>query len=1270
MKKSFHANGLLVLLFFTLIVIITCCKTGTKKPIYLDTRYSFGERAADLVSRFTIEEKQSLLGNTMAAVPRLGVNTYYVWGEALHGVVPLFNPYAGAATSFPGSMALGSSWDPELMEQEAAIIADEARAFNNPVIANLTYWSPVVEPVRDPRWGRTGESYGEDPFLISQIGGGFIRGLMGDDPVYMKAVPTGKHYFANNSEFNRHTGSSDMDERDMREFYLSQYRTLIERDKLPSIMTCYNAVNGVPMSASKFFVDTIARRTYGLDGYITGDCGAIQDIVTGHFFAKTPAEATAMGLKSGVDTDCGSVYQTSAIDALNRGLITEDDIDRALVNLFTIRMRIGEFDPPKMVPYSAIDSTVVNSAEHIEYAVEVATKTPVLLKNNSAKNSSRKILPIDPSSLKKIALIGPQVDKVELGPYSGIPADKNRISPLTGIRSLLASKGSAAEVVFATGANTVSSSNLFNVYSFTIVKKDGSSVPVDATDVTDSSNGITFGSGLLPQKSVKSITDGSWTSYGNINISNAESININISIPGDGGSVEVRTGSPAGKLIATFDAAGSQGMYSAFMPKMLNAKADISGLQGSQTLYLVYRAPEKPPVDEETIAIAKSADVVVLFVGTDDRTANEEADRLTLGLPGNQYELIDAVSKVNPNTIVVMQTLGMVEVDRIRDNPDIAGIIWSGFNGQAQGTAIAKILFGDVNPGGKLNTTWYTTVDDLPPITDYNLRGRNGMNGRTYWYFDKDVTYEFGYGLSYTTFEYSNFTISSSSITPTDKITVSVDVKNTGNVDGDEVVQVYMRTPESPASLERPIKRLKGFRRVTIPAGSVVTVPVEIDCSDLWFWDEENSRITFDQGKYLFEIGSSSKDIRGTVESTMNGKYKPSLKTVVAECGKVVLKQGNKVQTTLSAAMSDDSFYDLKGTGIAFFSNNPAVASVDDNGLVTANAPGVATITAEVTIDGVTKSDEYPLKVMADLTLSSIAMGGSEIENFSPEMHAYSYLTEDGSAKPPMISAQPTVAGTKLSITQAKAIPGTALIILSDDATGQTGTYAINFGTPTYRDNFMADTIGFQWSWVRENPANWSLTDYPRYLSITANKGDIKGSENNAENILLQSANTDWFAESRIEFSKRPAKADQQGGLIAYQDDDNYVKLVYVYSVKGFMGGDEYIELLVENQGAQYSAGNLPVRGLIPKDLSIVLRLEKTGSIYSAWYAENPGADYHLIGSTDLVLSDVKAGIIACDGGAPGRGDLVAQMMGISSAGETEPFKVMFDYFVIASAGN
>ncbi len=1252
-----------------------------RKPIYLNTAYSFEERAADLVSRLTLEEKQSLLGNNMAAVPRLGINSYNVWGEALHGVVGMFNSSAGAATSFPSSASLGSAWDPDLMERETSVIAEEGRGFNHDVISTLTYWSPVLEPVRDPRWGRTGESFGEDPFLVSRIGGAFVRGMMGYDPVYYKSVPCGKHYFANNSEFDRHVGTSDMDGRDMREFYLSPYRTIIEKDKLPSIMTAYNRVNGVPMSASILYVDTIARRVFGLKGYVTGDCSAIEDIETGHFYAKSGAEATAMGLKSGVDTDCGSYYQRYALEALEKGLITEADMDIALVNMFTIRMKLGEFDPKSKVPYSKIQPTVVNSPGHIDLAVEVATKTPVLLKNNVVNKINRKALPIKTEGLKKIAIIGPQADRVELGPYSGRPDQKNMISLVAGVKNYFAENGIDAEVIYSPGASTSSRSNLFFVLDFEVVKTDGSASKYDASKYVSASEGVSVGSGMSSENSVRNIQDGNWTSYSGVDITNIDKMNLRLNVPADGGTIEARVGSPTGNLLASFEALRQGGRAAGAYggARTVEGKVYKLGLAGPQTIYLVYRAAALTAIDKEVTDLASSADVAIVFTGTDDQTAGEEADRLTLVLPGNQYDLIDAVAKVNPNTVVIMQTLGMVEVDQFKDNPNIPGIIWTGFNGQAQGTAMARILFGDVNPGGKLNATWYKSMNDLPVITDYNLRGGSNRNGRTYWYFDKPVSYEFGYGLSYTTFEYSNFTISQNAITPNDKITVGVDVKNTGSVDGDEVVQVYVKTPDSPASLQRPIKRLKGFQRVTIAAGQTKRVSIEVDCSDLWFWDMDNDRITFDQGRYIFEIGASSKDIKGQVEARMSGKYNAVLKTVVAEGGKVVLGAGNSVQTSVTASMSDDSFYNIRNAKVSYMSNNPSVAIVDEKGLVTAKTAGTVTITAYVTVDGKTVSDSYSMKVMPDLKAATINVNGKKITGFNPDRKSYSYLIAAAPSKAPQVSATAAGKDIDVEISQAAGVPGSAVITLADNSTVEQNRYYVNFGVRSVTDQFSSTALGKQWSWVRENPANWSLTKKAGALVITSAAGDIQAASNNAENILLQSANTDWTITSRLIFSRRPSGFGQNGGLVAYQDDDNYVKLVYSSGGGGRMGfggggpGGQSagsLLLVIEENGNQKNAATLRLNDIIKDDNTLFLRFEKKGSLFKASCSPD-GKKFVAVGEGEALLKDVKAGMIVCNGvPMSSRFGNMPAMPGTQQPREPEaPFEVMVDYFHILNSG-
>lgn len=1261
-------------------------QVGVQLPVYMNTNYSFEERATDLVSRLTLEEKQALLGNNMAAVPRLGIKNYNVWSEALHGVLSGANASVGlqGPTSFPGSVATGSSWDPNLLQLEASVIADEARAIFQTGTKGLTFWSPVVEPIRDPRWGRTGESYGEDPFLAATMSSGFVRGLMGNDPKYMKAVPTAKHYFANNSEWDRHVGSSNMDSRDMREFYLYPYKELIEKDNLPSIMSSYNAVNHVPTSASVLYLDSIARRTYGMKGYVTGDCAAIEDIYTGHYYKNTAEEATAAGLKAGVDSDCGSVYQRSAIRALEQGLITMADIDRALVNMFTIRFRTGEFDPSSQVPYANYPASVVNSERSQQIAMEIALRTPVLLKNEIPAKARSKALPIDLSGIKSIALVGPQADKVELGPYSGRPEQTSRTSPYKGISDYIAEKGLDIDVRLATGGDTKSKSNLLYVAYFEIEKPDGSKVRHDATQFTSASQGITVGSGMGSEEQVRSINDGSWTAYDNIDLINVEKMTIGLNIPTEGGIVEAHVGSPEGNLIGSIEATKASGkrvggVYGASSP--FEMKVNKLGLTDLQTLYLVYKAPEDDEIDPEILKVARESDVALVFVGTDENTATEEADRLTLDLPGNQLKLIQAVAEQNKNTIVIMQTLGCVEVEEFKNLENVPAILWTGYNGQAQGAALPKVIFGDVTPGGKLNATWYKSVNDLPPITDYTLRATDGKPGRTLWYFTKPVSYEFGYGLSYTTFEYSNFRISKSQITPRDVITVQVDVKNTGSYDGDEVVQIYMTTPESPASLERPIKRLKGFQRVTIPIGQTRTVSIDIDCSDLWFWDMESDRITYDSGKYVFEIGASSQDIRGTVSAVMNGSFQPVLKTVVSDARVSVMQVGEKAQSFTTAALDDDSFLDLSKATVTYTSSNPQVASVTASGELTALASGIATVTVNVIYNGKTVSDTYSVRVTGELGLSQLKAGGKSL--LKKGVSQYSVVTK-ASAKAPVVSAMASKPSLRVDITQAKAVPGTAVVRVSDTVTGDSEEYLINFGVKGVSDEF-AKGLGKQWNVVRENADNIKVQN--GQLVITTAAGDIAQTSNNAQNLVLQSANTDWTIETKLTTSAVPGNPAQNAGLVAYQDDDNFVKLVYASAgMARPMGGAAQqgaqaapaapqagnVQFVVESAGSPKQIANIRIADMDVQDNTVYLRLVKDGSKYIAYISVN-AKDYVEVGQADVKLCDIQAGVMAVDGVqmAAGRrgGNAGGARPGAAPAAQptVTPLQAMFEWFRITS---
>jgi beta-glucosidase len=1264
----------IILLIFCSIAIMAFYGDGknAKKPIYLNTAYSFKERATDLVSRMTLEEKQSQLGNTMPPIPRLGVNKYDIWGEALHGIMGRNNNSGKTATSFPNSVAAGSTWDPELIKRETSVIADEARGFNHDLMFTLTYWSPVVEPTRDPRWGRTAETFGEDPFLVSQISRGFIRGLMGDDPTYLKAVPCGKHYFANNTEFNRHNGSADMDNRDMREYYLLPYRSLIEKDNLPAIMTAYSAVNGIPVSASKFLVDTIARRTYGLNGYVTGDCGAISDIRAGHHYAQSNEEATALGLKSGVDTDCGNVYKTSAIGALNKGLITEADIDRALINIFTIRMRLGEFDPKGMVPYAGIKPEIINDPSHNDLAIEIATKTPVLLKNEIISKTGKKALPLVVTDIKKIVVLGPQADRVELGDYSGEVEPELKVSPLAGIKDYIKNNGLNVEVVHISGGNTERKTDFFTLNSFTTIANNGTSKEYDATKFNASASGI-ITSARFGTTSLRGIKNGDWTAYDNIDLTNLDSIKFSMSVAA-GGIIEARVGSATGNIIAAQKIEANQeqggGGFRGFRGRstVIRSKINTLGINGPQTIVFVYREPEIPAVDKETLDLAASADVALIFVGTDQTTGREESDRFSLELPGNQTELIKSVAAVNKNTIVVIQAMGMVEVEDFKDNPGIPGMIWTGYNGQAQGTAMAKILFGEVNPGGKLSISWYKSVRDLPDFNDYTLRGGNGKTGRTYWYFDKDVSYEFGYGLSYTTFDYNNFEISKTSITPNDKVTATFDIRNTGEADGDEIAQVYIRTPDSPASLQRPLKRLKGFKRITIPAGQTKTVSIDIDCSDLWFWDPENERITFDKGRYIFEVGASSKDIRGQVEANMSGEYYADLKTVVIDCNKIVFRPGNTGQTSITASLSDDSFLNTEKAKIVYKSTDSAVASVNENGKVTAIEPGIASIFTYITYNGITLSNNCPVKVMPDLTPAEIKVNGKKITGFDKDVKAYSYLLKDKS-RIPVVDATALDKDIEAEIIQAQGVPGTAVVNFIDNNTLEKNTYYINFGITSTSDEFNSESPGIQWEWVRESRANHSLSAKSGSLTITSETGDVSEGSNNAKNIMLQSANSDWTIETKLICSRVPSQPEN-AGIIAYENDDNFVKLMFRAVIKTTRQRDPQpgtVDFLIEENGIAKSVASFNVRNEVTDNNALILKLEKKGDKYTAYYSAD-GEPFKMLGTDKAMLMDIRAGLIACDG-------VITQSMTSTYYFDSDttkpdtPFNVSFDYFHIINHG-
>ncbi|HPS63759.1 MAG TPA: glycoside hydrolase family 3 C-terminal domain-containing protein, partial [Bacteroidales bacterium] len=604
------------------------------------------ERINDLISRLKPEEKAAQLSNPSDTIQRLGVMGYQYWNEALHGVV------APAMSSFPQAIALSATWDTALVRRVASAISDEARARNIRDGAGLTYWSPVINMLRDPRWGRSEETYGEDPLLTAGIASSFIRGMQGSDPKYLKTVATVKHFACNNIESGRHRISSDVDQRSLREYYLPAFKTCIREAGVASLMCAYNAVNGVPSPVNRTLLTHILREEWGFNGFVVSDCDAVSDVCFGHEYVLGLPAATALSVKSGTDLNCGLTYARFADSAMNLGILRQDEIDTALARVFRARFLLGEFDPPQMVPYASIPVSEIDCQEHRELALEAARKAIVLLKNE------QEILPLNPDSLTKIAVLGPNENRVQLGGYSGFSTVQS--TPLQGI-----------------------------------------------------------------------------------------------------------------------------------LDKFHGPGRDVRATMGCEIL-----GPADSAEFNHALELARWADVVVLVCGTNPQVALEDLDRSELGLPGAQDSLAHAVFLANPKTIAVMVAGFPLAINRI--NEEFPAVLTAFYDGQAQGAAIADVLFGDCNPGGKLTSTWYRSVADLPPMDHYDIK-----ENRTYQYFEGDPLYPFGYGLSYTTFAYSGLSCSKTRLGAGDSLTVRVAVANTGSVAGDEVVQCYVRHMDPPVT--RPL---------------------------------------------------------------------------------------------------------------------------------------------------------------------------------------------------------------------------------------------------------------------------------------------------------------------------------------------------------------------------------------------------------------------------------------------------------------------------------
>ena len=844
----------------------------TTKPAYKDTSLPIEKRVDDLVSRMTLAEKVAQMMNAAPAIKRLDIPEYEWWNEGLHGVAR-----AGYATVFPQAIGLAATWDTDLMFQVADVISTEARAKHHEFFRHdqharyqgLTYWSPNINIFRDPRWGRGQETYGEDPYLTSRLGVAFVKGLQGDDPRYLKLVATPKHYAVHSGpEPERHAFDAKATERDLRETYLPAFRATVVEGKAESVMCAYNRTNGEPCCADKTLMTDILRKEWGFNGYVVSDCGAISDIWKGHRFAGSEAEASAVAVKAGTDLACGREY-SALTDAVKNGLISEAEIDVALKRLMTARFRLGMFDPPEMVAYARIPFSENDTPAHRALSLKAAHESIVLLKNEG------NTLPLK-KNIKTIGVVGPNADAPEvlLGNYNGRPSKS--VTPLAGIKNAVAAD---TKVLYALGA-TLSGDSVVPVPA-SFLTEGGQGTPVGfkgeyfnnkelqgepATVRTDQQINFDWGRYKPTPQVGQDNFSVRWTGK----LTPSESGAYRLGITADDGArlyldgqllIDVWAANPTKTVTREVTLEGGRA-YDVRMEYFQYNREAIAKLVWSYPHFVERQI-------DEAVSVARQSDAVVVVLGIsaalegEEMTVNIEGfrggDRTGIGLPKGQEALLKAVSATGKPVVVVLLNGSALAVNWANDNAPAILEAW--YPGEEGGKAIADVLFGDYNPGGRLPVTFYKSVDQLPPFTDYS------MQGRTYRYFKGEPLYPFGFGLSFTKFKYSKLKLSANPIKAGENVRIAAEVQNVGDIAGDEVVQLYVT--DVAASAPVPIRSLAGVKRVFLKPGEKQSVSFTLTPRQMSIIDDQGRRV-IEPGEFLLSVGGKQpgSTVRPGAQST------------------------------------------------------------------------------------------------------------------------------------------------------------------------------------------------------------------------------------------------------------------------------------------------------------------------------------------------------------------------------------------------------------------
>ncbi len=839
---------LLFIMWLVLVSHIPLC--AQQEQLFRDERAPMHDRIIDLLSKLTIEEKISLLTATSPGIPRLEIPKYYHGNEALHGVVR-----PGRFTVFPQAIGLASMWNPELHYQIATAISDEARARWNQLEQGrlqkerftdlLTFWSPTVNMARDPRWGRTPETYGEDPYLSGVLGTAFVKGLQGDDPTYLKIVATPKHFAANNEEHNRFTANPQISERQLREYYLPAFEMCVREGKSASIMSAYNAINDVPCTANPWLLTKVLRNDWGFNGYVVSDCGGPSLLVSAMKYVKTKEAAATLSIKAGLDLECGDdVYMQPLLNAYNQYMVSQADIDSAAYRVLRARMKLGLFDDPDHNPYSKISPSVIGSEKHKQLALESARQSIVLLKNKD------KALPLNPKKIKSIAVVGINAGNSEFGDYSGIPAN----APISILQGIQDEVGKDVKVVYAPWKSAADGKEMISASYFPQGLKSEyfTNMELSGTPKVRTEEWVNFEpANQAPDPFIPPFPLSiRWTGKLKPTVSG----NYTLYYTADDGSRLFINGE---KLIDAWQErsiATDSVTYYFEAGKEYDLRAEYFNNRDNSVAKLYWKIPsigtqQRLDMYGEAGKAVRECEHVVAVLGINKTIEREGQDRYDIHLPADQMEFIQEIYKVNPNITVVLVAGSSLAINWMEEK--IPAIVNAWYPGEQGGKAVAEVLFGHYNPAGRLPLTYYSSLNEVPAFDDYDV-----TKGRGYQYFKGKPLYPFGYGLSYTSFVYKNLRLTESD----EFVNLAFDLKNTGKMDGDEVSQVYVKLPETGVTM--PIKELKGFKRSFIKKGETKRIEIEIKKEQLRYWNENLGKFVVPEGVYEFMVGASSSDIR------------------------------------------------------------------------------------------------------------------------------------------------------------------------------------------------------------------------------------------------------------------------------------------------------------------------------------------------------------------------------------------------------------------------